>query len=130
MRVTRKRKAARTESNEPNDKKQKSDFEDAQVRELQEENEKIRAAADRNSVKMSKITRQNQDYLQQLKQIKEELDKERLETSRWQQKFEKLDQDFQNYRQNKEKNATTITVKTKSPKDRKRKTNDQSGVQF
>ena len=130
MRVTRKRKAAQTESQEINYKKKKSDFNDGQLRELQEENEKIRAAADRNSVKMGQIMRKNHDYLQQLKQIKEELEKERQETSRWQQKFEKLDKDFQNYRQNKEKNATTITVKTKSPKDRKIKTNDQPGVQF
>ena len=127
MENTRKRAAPESQSNEPISKKQNFDcisFEE-QVRDLQRENEEIRAAADRNSVKMGKVLRQNRDYLEKLGEMKKDLDKERQEADKWQQKFMKLNQDFENYRRNKREDLTTIADRIKSRKDRKCRKNDQ-----
>ena len=142
MKPTRKRTAAQAESQESAKKKLKSDSCSSsqeqvmqflkqvldlttKAEELKVEKEEIQAAADRNSVKMGKVLRQNQEYLQKLEEMRTELDKERQEADKWRQKFMKLNQDFETYRQHKREEVTTIADRIKSRKDRNRKKNYQ-----
>ena len=136
MRPTRKRTAAQAESQESAKKKLKSDSCSSsqeqvmqflkqvldlttKAEELKVEKEEIQAAADRNSVKMGKILRQNQDYLQKLEQMKNQLDKEREEADRWRQKYMELNQVFENYRQSKREDKSTMADRIKSRQNRK-----------
>ena len=50
---------------------------EGQLQELQYENDKIRAAADRNAVKMCQVARQNRDYLNEIKSLRGQLDSSR-----------------------------------------------------
>ena len=121
MKIKSKRKASQIVSQEPKFKKQKSDSKDEQLKELREKTEQIQAAADRNSVKMGKIMRQNQNYLQQLAQMKTNLDKERQEADKWRQKFIKLNQDFEKYRRNKREDTIADRIKSRNDKKLKNK---------
>ena len=87
--------------------------------EFKVEKERIQATADRNSVKMSKVLRQNKDYLQKLEQMRTKLDKERQEADRWRQKYVELNQVFENYRQSKKEDKTITADRIKSRQNRR-----------
>ena len=69
----------------------------SKVKELKKENEElvekkklIQSAADRNSVKMSKVLRQNRAYLEQINVLKNELEMEKERAFNWQNGFNRL----------------------------------------